>query len=522
MPSQVVSIDAPIEGWDAFHSIDQMPPTAAILLDNWIPRGGSCDSRGGHSVFVDLGTGVPCETVASLENESESQLLAASDGGLWDITDGTATQIAAASTYSLDRWQCENFRKADESGILIMCNGLDNTQIYNGTTIRDIITTGTDEALSLTPTFVGCVVYKGRAYYWLPDDNAFYYTQAGSYEGTFQKFDLGTFTRRGGVLVSIFTWTQQDAGHGRDDFIVFVFSTGEILVYQGDDPESTGYWEQIGRYYTSAPMSIRGVVQYGADSILMTRDGYVSMASIMQQGRTSDVPAFSRLIAPAIQERANRTNTLFGWDCQLFQKQSLILFNVPTSDTTFEQHVMDTVTERWCRFTTLNVNCLKVYDERLFGGTSDGKVLAMLEGTSDNGSAIPLDALYAFTDMGNGGVRKHVTAAQVISTTSNPGKTSISAHADYKVPTLTPLVVSETALTDGVWSIPPASPPSAVGSYWDSEYWASESSQAKTTMGWQNVSGYGFSVALLVRMAKLNEAVTWRSTSLRYHMTGAN
>jgi hypothetical protein len=515
-PSNVVSLDAPIEGWDAYHSQDNMPPTAAILLDNIIPGAGKCVTRGGSFEFADLGTALPVETVVSFNSETEAQLLAASDGGLWQIeAELPPVEIKPTNTYDSDRWQSENFRKADETGILIMCNGLDVTQIYDGTTIRDInITSGQDGK------FIGCITFKGREYYWYDNDNAFYYAQAGGYEGELQKFDLGSFTQRGGKLVMITTWTQQDSGDGKDDFLVFVFSTGETIIYQGDDPETAGYFEFVGRYMMAEPLSIRGVSKYGSDTIIMTADGYVALSTIVQEGRLSDVPAFSRLIHSAVTERTQSRAALYGWDCRLFARDGLFVFNVPLSGQTFEQHVMNTVTQRWCRFKNLNVINLEVHQERLFGGTYDGRVLALLEGPSDDGGAINFSCLYAYQYFQDAGIQKHMTAAQIISTHPNPSEIVLTGYADFDaVPTLVPLP-GNFQTQDATWSVNPPSPPSPIGSYWDEEFWAIGSTPY-TTKGWQNISAYGYAVALLVRFALVNDKVTWRSTGLRYHMTGA-
>ncbi|GAF94667.1 unnamed protein product, partial [marine sediment metagenome] len=177
--SQVISLDSPTEGWNAFDSLDSMPPTAAVILDNWIPGAGKCDTRKGHIVFADLGTDAPVEAVASMNTATESKLIAASAGGIWEIDDEaveavaqTVTELAAAGTYTNSKWQTENFRKADESGIMALCNGVDLVQIYDGTTLTDIDTTGTDAGLALTADFIGAITFKGRMYYWKDNDNA--------------------------------------------------------------------------------------------------------------------------------------------------------------------------------------------------------------------------------------------------------------------------------------------------------------------------------------------------------------
>jgi hypothetical protein len=519
--SQAIALDAPIEGWDAYSSLDNMPPTAAIILDNLIPGPGRVDTRKGSLLYVDLGTAAPVESVASLDNESLSKFLCASDGGLFDITDNqSVVTLQPTTTFSNDRWQHKNFRKSDENGILILCNGVDNTQIWGWdggvdfSTTRDLIDTnvvGTD--------FIGVEVYKGRAYYWKDNDNAFYYAQAGSYEGDLKKFDLGSFTQRGGKLVMITTWTQQDSGDGRDDFIVFVFSTGEILVYQGDDPDAGGFWEMVGRYLTAEPLSVRGRDKYGSDIIIMTKDGYVNLATIVQKGRTSDVPEFSRMIHNAIKQRVNSREDLYGWDCSLFPKEGLFVFNVPLSNETFEQHVLNTVTMRWCRFTNVNVNCLDVHDERLFGGTADGKVLAIMEGANDQGIPIDFTALYGFNYLGNPGVQ-NLLAAQIISTHPDPSFIQINGFADFNFPVAFDAVQAPQGLGDqGVWSVAPA--PGTGGSLWDEDFW-SVTDTPFTTKGWQNCSAYGYAVSLLVRFALVDLSVAWRSTGARYYYAGSH
>ena len=634
--SRAISLDAPIDGWNAFDSMDNMPPTAAVVLDNMIPAAGTVNTRKGRIEFGDTLTGQPVETVASLDTSSESKLIVASGGGVWEMNDSPAqvgsqviNEIAPEGTFGLSRWQTSNFRSADEEGVLIMCNGQDDTQFlktpytsltpmqptdgtlpftwkwtriadsnstlpaagqWNMDTLNETLrinwidntltenrqmdlrmgersvirleddliadnwieveVTGdytefgdyteypivvTDSGLG-TPTvgevqavtgqggvleadFIGVCLYKGRAYYWYDEDDSLYYAQAGAYTGELQRFPLGAIAQKGGKIVLVDTWTQQDSGDGKDDFLVVVFSTGEILLYQGDDPETIGFFEMVGRYLTAEPLSIRGSAQYGSDLILMTKDGYIALSTLVQQGRISDVPAFSRLIHSAIVQRTLGRSSLFGWDCRLFPKQGLFVFNVPLSETTFEQHVMNTVTQRWCRFTDLNVNCLEVHNERLFGGTHDGRVLALLETTADEGAPIEFTALPAFNYLGDAGNHKFITAAQIISTHQQPWNISITGFADFRwsVPKI-PFIPVDREI--GIWSINPPLPPAELGSFWDEDYWGVGDAPF-TTEGWQNVSAFGYAVSILVQFKKLDESVEWRSTGLRYHQAGA-
>lgn len=523
MQSMAISIDAPIDGWNAFDSLDNMPPTSAVILDNLIPSTGTVDTRRGTATYADTGTGLPVETVAALETNSVSKIIAASNGGLFDVSNpSSVVTLAAASTFSNDRWQTSNFRKLTEDGILILCNGVDDVQILESPYGALNLGAGTftdESAVPVASNFIGVCLYKGRAFYWFDDDNSVWYAEAGSYQGVIKEFELGSFVQSGGKLVAVTTWTQQDSGDGKDDFLVFVFSTGEILIYQGDDPDSAGFFEMVGRYRTAPPLSIRGTSQYGADTIIMTKDGYIALSTIVQQGRISDVNAFSRLIHNAIVKKTTSNSEFFGWDCELFSKQGLFLFNVPTSAETAEQHVLNTVTQRWCRFTGINVLCLEVANDRLFGGAPDGTVLAILEGTSDKGNAIEFNALPAFNYFGDPGNQKFLTAAQVITTHSSPTAIQLSGLADFNYRTLPPLE-QPADIEFGVWSINPPSPPASVGSNWDEDYWALDTTPF-TTKGWQNVSAYGYAVSVQVRFLKISESVSWRSTGIRFHKAGA-
>ncbi len=527
--SQTVSVDAPIGGWNAYDSMDNMPPDCAIILDNLIPSAGSVDSRAGHEVYVDLGTGSPVETVANLNTDKVNYLIAASGGGVWRIEHNpvVSTNIKPATTFQSDRWQKTNFRSVGEQGVLILCNGVNKAQkiVDPYTDVVDVsftVDNGSGTQVTYDDSeFIGVCNFKGRCYYWKDNDNSFWYCQARSYQGEIKEFDLGAVAQEGGKIKFITTWTQQDSGDGKDDFIVFVMDTGEILVYQGDDPESIGFFEMVGRYTTAEPLSVRGHSKYGADTIIMTKDGYVALSTIVQQGRVSDVPAFSRLITDAIQKKTRTNSGFFGWDAELFSRDGLFIFNVPLAETGigFNQHVLNTTTMRWCRFTDIKMSCMTVNNERLYGGDPVGNVLLVLDGTSDRGNAIKHTALPAFNYLGNAGVHKHISAAQIISTHPEPWNIELTGYADfnYRFP---PILISPPPRRYATWSVLPATPAAAVGSYWDEDYWA-VGDEPFTTKGWQNVSAFGYAVSVMVRFLTINGIIKWRSSTIRFNAAGA-
>ena len=539
-PSRAINIDAPIGGWNAFDSLDNMPPDAAVVLRNLIPKAGSVETRGGSQVFGDTGTGLPVETVASLDTDSDVELVAASNGGVWSFDNlGAPTELAAESTFTNNKWQTTNFRKRQqlaesrEVGLLIMCNGVDPVQGYQAGVLAPLTFTyiegPDDDPVPLPPEdepqtpFIGVLNFKGRCYYWSDNSDEFWYCAAGSYQGEMRRFNLGSIAQKGGKIKMIVSWTQQDAGDGRDDFIVFIMSTGEILVYQGDDPQSIGFFEMVGRFKTAEPLSIRGSGKFGSDTIIMTKDGYVALSTIVQQGRTSDVPQFSRLIHTAIEKATSRGRSdFYGWDCELFADQSLFIFNVPTStaETTFRQHVLNTVTMKWCEFWGMNVNCLGLYDDRMMGGDATGRIIAMVEGFSDLNQAITFVALPAFNYLGDAGNHKFLSACQLITTHRNPELIELTGFSDFNY-SESPFPLAPDVKQAATWSVNPPSPIQEIGSFWDEDFWAEDDGSPFTSKGWQNVTAFGYAVTVMVRFKKLNSGVIWRSTGIRFNNAGA-
>ena len=275
----------------------------------------------------------------------------------------------------------------------------------------------------------------------------------------------------------------------------------------------------VGRYVTAEPLSIRSKAKYGSDIIIMTKDGYVALSTIVQQGRISDVAAFSRAINRAIKERTDRSYMSFGWEAILYAKESLFLFNVPISQFEYEQHVMNTVTKRWCRFTAINVSCMGIFGDRLFGGMRDGTVVGLMEGTNDLGEQINHIALPAFNYFGESGYNKTITAAQIISTHQKPSLINLRGYSDFNYPNNMDELKTLPPSTLATWSTNPTNPPTA-GSYWNEDFWSIGETQF-STRGWQNVCGFGYAVSVMVRFATIDLGVRWRSTGIRFNMDGS-
>lgn len=497
-----VGIDAPVGGLNAFNSVDDMPPTDAIVLDNWVPRAGFCASRPGCIPQSD-DLGGPVETLVSYKGTGTSQrLVAGANAQLIDITLGGAGTVLG-SGYANDRWQTAHINDR-----LILVNGADPELAYDGTTLTPLDYTGSNPPI--TPgEFIGVTTFKGRAYYWKESGQSFWYAQAGSYQGELNEFDMGSVLQLGGNVKMMFSWTL-DSGTGPDDIMCIVTDTGELILYQGDDPGNVGFWEQVGRFEIPDPLSIRGQMKYGSDVIIMTISGYVNLTTVLKEDQVSDYPAFSRKIARLVFEVGDQYGQYFGHDC-LLSDEGLMIFNVPNSDTESFQYVRNSATGNWTRFTGWDMKSMALHLDDVYWGGADG-VVRRVFGFNDCGDPIRLTALPAYHYFDDPGNQKQITAAQVLSTHPDPKLINIEGFADFEIPELPNL------------STPPGS---TTGVLWDTELWdtvvwsRSGGITAPTTKGWQNVAAFGYAVTCSVRMSIATQEVIWRQTGIRYRNAGA-
>jgi hypothetical protein len=133
-----------------------------------------------------------------------------------------------------------------------------------------------------------------------------------------------------------------------------------------------------------------------------------------------------------------------------------------------------------------------------------------MESTSDEGKPIYFTALPAFNYYGQNGVNKILSAVQIISTHSSPEFIDLRGYSDFNYPSILPQIPVTDFEDVATWDV----------SMWDEDFWAKGESPF-TTSGWQNVSAFGYAISVVVRFAKLNESVRWRSTGIRYNIAGA-
>ena len=424
------SIPAPTGGWDAVSSLADMDEDRAIVLDNWFPLPDSVEVRRGYKNHA---TGMGSTVVETLlvyhgATTAANKMFAALGGDFYDVTaEATASVTSSVTGMANNRWQWVNFTTAGGK-FLWACNGADTPKHYNGSAWVTPSISGVTSS-----DIVHVNAHQNRLWFVIKDSTTAAYLATGAVAGTATPFELGGQVIRGGFLTAMGTWTR-DGGSGVDDLAVFIFSTGDCIVYQGTDPSSSNTWGKIGTFQLSPPIGRRCFQQVAGDLALVTIDGVLplSRALATDQGAVAEV-ALTKNINNAMNAAARSYKGNFGWELIPYARGTMALLNVPISEGTLQhQYVVNTLTGAWCRFTGWNVNTMVVFADNLYGGTDDGKVIHLDFGGRDGTSEISAIGQGAYNYYKSRGILKNFGHVRALVTTASDLRPSLGISTDFK------------------------------------------------------------------------------------------
>lgn len=492
--ANVRSLSAPVGGWNARDSLDRMAETDAVTLDNWFPDMGEVRVRPGYTQHS-TGMGSDVELIAEYHAGDTRKLLAAAGGSIWDATNSAASKLA--SGFASNRWQWVSFE-----GEMGLVNGSDHPQKFAGSAVSNM--TISASAIGTVSSFIDVHAFKSRTYF-IPDGSQdFYYSAVNSLGGTLTKFPLSRVGQFGGNILTMATWSR-DAGDGMDDLAAFIMTSGEVIVYQGSNPGDATGWSLVGKFNLPRPIARRAVVGFGGDVIIATEQGYFPLSAAFS-GRVGPDAAVSDKISEAVRSATQLYGSNFGWDAVSYRRGNWLLFNVPvTTNITYEQHVMNTVTGAWCRFTNIPARTWGVYNGELYFGGS-GEIFKADDGANDDGIDINSDVQTAFTYLGSRGIRKQVTAIQPIYVSEGDVSFDSSLAIDF----------------GAAASLAPTRTSTAIGATWDEASWdeAEWAGGRNVVRKWLLRSGIGYSFSVRLATTTNNIETNWYALNVLFRNAG--
>lgn len=496
------SVSSPVGGWNARDSLANMPENQASILDNWFPEASFVRSRGGSAQFADTQTALVIESLMSYTGLTTQKFFAASNNKIFNVTAGGTISSSDISGLTNNRWQYVNFGNV-AGNWLNMCNGADTPRIYDGAAWANMSLTGS--GLTITNLIQPMnhenrlwFVEKGKLWAW--------YLPVASISGTLTKFDLTGFASKGGYLMAIATWSR-DSGSGPNDYIVFITSEGELIMYYGTDPNDATNWTLASIYRMGKPIGRRCFLRIGSELVLMTEDGFVPLSKLINFGRQTTGISISDNIKDAVNGAVLAYVNNYGWEAKFFPLANMGIFNIPVAEgSTQQQYVVNTQTGAWCRFKNLNGNCFEVFNEKLYFGGNDGKVYQAEIGTADGTSAIQTEALPAYSYFGAPGRQKRWTLARPVMRSTGLLTVAAKISVDYQYNP--PAFISSASESAGsAWDVSP----------WDVSPWGDS---FQVTKGWKATTGFGNAAALGIKTSTKYQNIEWLANDYIYEVGG--
>ena len=415
--ANIVSIPAPISGWNVRDPLPNMEPTFAPILDNVFCLPSEIQIRKGYTRWAEF-DGV-CKTIVDYDAASGEELLIAcvdtgSDARLLDVSVEGATPTPLVTGLTSAEFKHCHF--ATSGGYFsYYVNNADDALLYDGTTWHTVTNSSTPYAITGTPSTVFLDVISHKRRLWFVQDNSLkaWYLPTDSIAGAAQYFDFAPIFSKGGHIVKIDTWSL-DAGTGLDDYFVVYTTEGEVAVYSGTDPASASTWQLTGVFYIGTPTGTVGhTCKYGGDLLIINKDGIAQMSKSLMSSRVNTWLQLTDKIQPQLASDTSTYASNKGWDILLYPPENMLLVNIPISANASYQYVMNTISGAWSRWTGLNARSWYMANDLLYFG-SDGYIARAWDTQADDGSDITADILPAYQNFGAASQLKRWTMGRII------------------------------------------------------------------------------------------------------------
>ena len=454
----------------------------AEVLDNFYPTTQSIRPRGGLIRHATVGG-----PVTHLADYTLTSLFATTATAIYDVTNPADPDVAPTPVVTgQTSGDYSSVQFTTPGGIfLILVNGADDLQLYDGTTwatinagSAPIAITGVDTSL-LNQAWT----FKNRLFFIERNSLSAWYLPTFQIGGAAIEFPLGSVFKEGGRLLFGATWSL-DSGEGLDDVCIFVTSEGEIAVYQGTDPASIETWSLVGVYLIGRPLGKNGVFRAGGDLAIATDDGIVPVSQAITQDRSA---LQTNAITYPIEELWRRTVDIrqgFGpFTMQLWQRESMLLVSTPFDvGQPIITLIANTKTGAWARYTGWDTTAMSILEDRLFIGGNNTHVYQANVSGSDDGVPYSCVVVPRF-DSFISAEEKHAVSCRLNAIERTPISYQVFCNADWRVE-IPPPFPADPDEASAAWGV----------GVWGEFVWGANGLPVRVSE-WRTVQSNGYSLA---------------------------
>jgi len=514
------------------------PDQDAYVLDNVLPRAYGCEIRKGWRHWIPLAnklTGA-VNTIMTYQGSvrSQSRIFASPTGAagsvsnIYDVTtQGVAPVLSKAPSTVSDvpgEWYYTNFVSQGGNFLLTVSSGAGYYTYQTGRTptewVEVLNVVGPPPTLPTLPAAntiywpVGYSIastkniafiwmWKNRVWFLMKNSSVAFYLPVGQMVGEAHAFDFGQQLNQGGSLLWASNWTY-DSGEGIDDGLVLASTEGQIIVYQGTDPDNAATFQLKGRWYAGRfPYGRRNFCDHGGNIVFLCEYGVVDISDLVS-GRLHTTtlsgsmgykfnPRLSRQISDSIDKQY--------WFLHPYATEEMLVVGTPLLDMLGNRQTvaMNSVTSAWCTVSGMDFRCADVFYGQFIYGTADGMVNQAFFGNEDG---VPADGLKhgdivtariqgAFFDYGEPNLNKRMLRVKLYGRSQSDPSFFARYLPEYH---LEEPISAPTPNKDdkALWA---GAPPNTADAVWDFSKWGEADGSFHK---WFGVSGFGKKLSLQI------------------------
>lgn len=496
---ELVSWPAPVGGWIANSALatpgarrpDGTRVNGAARLENGFPTATVVRMRGGSQQYAFVGNGVS-DVVALFTyiNGNTQKFFAADEVAIYDITTVADPEVSpsvavGSLTNNPDGANfCAVQFQTSGGTFLRVVNGANTPLVYDGSTwgTSPAITGPTAANLSYVWSF------KERLFFIEKDTLNAWYLSVGTIGGAATKLPLGGVFTRGGTLLFGASWSL-DIGSGLAEQCAFFSSEGEVAVYQGSDPSSSTTWDKVGTYRIGNPRGAQAFIRAGGDLVVATDIGFIPLSLAIARDLAALAPsAVSYPIEDAWND-AIASSSAAGWNCVVWPaKQMVIVAPQGASGDVGQLFVANARTGAWGYYTGWNVQCLRVFGDRCFFGSTEGRIIECEVTGADDGTPYTMTMVPLFDPLKSPASLKTGMMARALLRAPAPVTARLSLQKDYTIEL--PTAPDDTVVVTGnLWGT----------AKWGEGMWGTEPTKT-TYKDWRPVNGSGNALSVATQI----------------------
>lgn len=498
--SEIESVPAPVKGLNDIDSIAAMEPQFALDMVNYFPDNTSLKIREGYVVWQQDMLNVTKTLIAWLPYTGTPRLLAACDGGIYDVTNQNSV---SASMKFINEGRLSHVHFGGISNQYLVCandNTADSVIFYDGSTWKDFTLIATPsnpgEIKGIDPKLLSYVhSHKKRLWFIQKDTMTAWYLPLEQMGGDAKPFYLGGVFPRGGKLIAIYTWSL-DAGDGMDDVLLFLTDRGEVAGYQGNDPAVATDWKLSAVHFIANTLTDRPFADFGSDLIMLTTYGAIPLSKVVG-GALSISPqeaSLSKNISKTLNKEVARRGSTIGWEIHNMPSiQSLVVVLPQTTNFPAVQFIMNSVTNAWTKY-DLPILTTAMFNMFLFFSDNKGRILRFggtylddVPLTGTGGKPVVASFMQAYHYFKNRGINKHYNFIRPIWISNYIPSYVLDISVDFS--------------PKNIYNLPEPPPDYLPESLWGKAIWGQNlwTPSTQSQFKWDGVEGLGYCASLIVR-----------------------